>query len=197
MIPSIIIFASGGGSNAIAIHEYAVQNNCYKIACIICNKPDAGILQYAIKHNIPTHIITKASFADNSFLQTIAPYNATLLVLAGFLWLIPPYLIAAYPDAIVNIHPSLLPKYGGAGMYGMRVHEAVVANGETESGITIHVVNEEYDKGKKLFQVATQIEPNDTAQDVAQKVLTCEHLYYKIIIHNLVNEKLGIQSVFY
>jgi phosphoribosylglycinamide formyltransferase 1 len=196
MIPSIIIFASGGGSNAIAIHEYAVQNNCYKIACIISNKPDAGILQYASTHGIPTHIISKASFADESFLQVLQPYNATLLVLAGFLWLIPQYLITAYPDAIVNIHPSLLPKYGGAGMYGMRVHEAVVANAETESGITIHLVNEEYDKGKKLFQVSTAIEPTDTPQDVAIKVLSCEHLYYKLIIHNLVNEKLGIKNIF-
>jgi phosphoribosylglycinamide formyltransferase 1 len=196
MVPSIIIFASGAGSNAIAIHQYAIENNCYNIACIMCNKPDAGILAYASKHNIPTHIITKASFADASFLQIIEKYNATLIVLAGFLWLIPPYLLQAYPDAIVNIHPSLLPKYGGAGMYGMRVHEAVVANGEIESGITIHLVNEEYDKGKKLFQVTTPIEPTDTAQDVAHKVLTCEHLYYKLIIHNLVNEKLGKEKVF-
>jgi phosphoribosylglycinamide formyltransferase 1 len=191
MVPSIIIFASGGGSNAIAIHQYAIENNGYKVACIISNKPDAGILQYASQQNIPTHIITKASFADASFLQTIQKYNATLIVLAGFLWLIPPYLLQAYPNAIVNIHPSLLPKYGGAGMYGMRVHEAVVANSETESGITIHVVNEEYDKGRKLFQVATPIAPTDSAQDVASKVLSMEHIYYKHIIQLRLDEILG------
>ena len=186
MIPAIILFASGTGSNAIAIHQHALVTQQFTVACIVSNKADAGILTYAQQHNIPTIIITKTNFNNTAFLQTIAPYNAKLLVLAGFLWLVPSYLIQAY--TIVNIHPSLLPKYGGAGMYGHFVHEAVVANGELQSGITIHLVNEQYDKGKILLQKSVAIQADDDAIAVAKKVLALEHNWYKIVIGNLIAE---------
>jgi phosphoribosylglycinamide formyltransferase 1 len=188
MNKAIIIFASGEGSNAIAIHQHALASKQYIVACIVSNKKEAGVLQYAALHHIPTIIINKKTFNDITFLESLACYNADLLVLAGFLWLVPSYLIAAYP--IVNIHPALLPKYGGAGMYGHYVHEAVVAAKETESGITIHLVNEHYDKGKVLLQKKINVLPKDTANDVAQKVLVLEHQWYKIVIENLLTNKL-------
>jgi phosphoribosylglycinamide formyltransferase 1 len=182
MIPSLIIFASGGGSNAIAIHQHSLSSNAYQIACIISNKPDAAVLQYAAAQNIPSIVIDKKTFTDPLFLNTLAPFNASMLVLAGFLWKIPAYLIQAFPQQILNIHPSLLPMYGGKGMYGKYVHEAVLANGELQSGITIHVVNEEYDKGKILLQKSVGVSSDDTTESLAKKVLALEHAWYHVVI---------------
>jgi phosphoribosylglycinamide formyltransferase 1 len=186
MQPAIIIFASGTGSNAIAIHQHAMATQQFTIACIVSNKADAGILQYALQRNIPTIIISKQQFNSTDFLSQLQPYSAKLLVLAGFLWLVPSYLIQAY--TIVNIHPSLLPKYGGAGMYGQHVHEAVVANRELQTGITVHLVNEQYDDGKILLQKSVRIEADDDASIVAKKVLALEHDWYKIVISNLLEQ---------
>jgi phosphoribosylglycinamide formyltransferase 1 len=148
----------------------------------VCNKPEAAVLQYAEAQNIPSIIIDKKTFNDPQFLQTLAPYNASMLVLAGFLWKIPSYLIDAFPQHIVNIHPSLLPMYGGEGMYGKHVHKAVLANGELQSGITIHVVNEEYDKGKILLQKSVGVSSDDTVESLAKKVLALEHAWYHVVI---------------
>jgi phosphoribosylglycinamide formyltransferase-1 len=190
MNPSIILFASGNGSNAITIHQKGIATNTYKVTCIVCNNPKAGILQYAAMHNIPVEMITKKQFSEPAFLQIVQAYHASLLVLAGFLWMVPSYLIQAFENRIINIHPSLLPKYGGAGMYGMHVHEAVVAHKEAESGITIHLVNEEYDKGEILLQKKVDILPSDAASDVAKKVLALEHQWYwQVVVSQL--EKLN------
>jgi phosphoribosylglycinamide formyltransferase 1 len=187
MAASIIIFASGGGSNAIAIQEYAVASKKYKIACMVSNNPKAAVLQYAAKQGIPSILVNKEMFQSETFIETLQAFQANLIVLAGFLWLIPKPFINAFANKIVNIHPSLLPKFGGAGMYGHYVHEAVVAAKEKESGITIHMVNEEYDKGKIIMQKSVAILPNDTAEDVAKKVLALEHLWYKKAIEQLLS----------
>jgi phosphoribosylglycinamide formyltransferase-1 len=141
-------------------------------------------------HNITVEMITKKQFSEPAFLQIVQAYHASLLVLAGFLWMVPSYLIQAFENRIINIHPSLLPKYGGAGMYGMHVHEAVVAHKEAESGITIHLVNEEYDKGEVLLQKKVDILPSDAASDVAKKVLALEHQWFwQVVVSQL--EKLN------
>ena len=182
---TIAIFVSGRGSNAKAIIEQADQFN-YKIGLLISSKSDALALDLAKENKIETLVLNKAIFSEsNSFLSDLEKHKIKLLVLAGFLWKIPEYLIQAFPNKIINMHPSLLPKYGGKGMYGLKVHQAVVANNEAETGITIHLVNEEYDKGKILYQEAISISKNDTPEEVASKVLVLEHKNFARIIGKL------------
>jgi phosphoribosylglycinamide formyltransferase 1 len=184
-IPKIIIFASGGGSNAKAIYNYANTQNTFGVAAIITNKETAGIISFANEKNIPVHIITTSDLETPLFLQTLQSYEPELLILAGFLKKISVNLIDAFPNRIINIHPSLLPKYGGHGMYGSRVHEAVVAAKEVESGITIHYVNQAYDEGAYIKQVNITIGSTDTADIVAEKVLAIEHEWYPKVIEEL------------
>ncbi|MFM2386356.1 MAG: hypothetical protein RL660_1113 [Bacteroidota bacterium] len=186
---SIIIFASGGGSNAKAIWQYTQQDNCsYNIAAIFCNNKQAGIVDWCLQQHIPIVLFENAQLQDEAFLQSIAVYQASLIVLAGFLRKIPSYLVAAYPQRIINIHPALLPKYGGKGMYGHHVHEAVAAAQEKESGITIHYVNEHYDEGNIILQKSVSLDPTDDATVIAQKVLALEHLCYKQAIEMVLDE---------
>jgi phosphoribosylglycinamide formyltransferase 1 len=175
----IILFASGGGSNAAIIMAHAALHYTYEVAALVCNKSDAGAVEKAHHYNVPVIIINKDKFYDPQFINTLQVYKASLLILAGFLWLVPQYLIEAYPNRILNIHPSLLPKYGGKGMYGMHVHRAVQAGKETESGISIHVVNEEYDDGAIIMQQKIALTAADDAEAIAKKVLVLEHTYYK------------------
>jgi phosphoribosylglycinamide formyltransferase 1 len=184
-IPKIIIFASGGGSNAKAIFNFAKAHNTYEVAAIITNKETAGIVGFAQEKDIPIHIITTLDLEAPLFIQTLLAYEPNLLVLAGFLKKISVPLITAFPNRIINIHPSLLPKYGGHGMYGSRVHEAVVAAQEVESGITIHYVNQAYDEGEYIKQIHVPIHITDSAAVVAQKVLAIEHLWYPKVIEEL------------
>lgn len=185
----IAIFASGGGSNAQKIAEYFKNHPTIEVGLIVSNKADAGVLGIAQNMGIDTYIIpSKKEFTDTeSLLQELYINQIDFIVLAGFLWLVPEYLVNAYPGRIVNIHPALLPKYGGKGMHGMHVHRAVVAAGEKESGITIHLVDKVYDNGEHLFQAKVPIEPADTPEVVQQKVLVLEHANFAQVIEKVIN----------
>ncbi len=187
---SIAIFASGNGSNCENIIKYFIGSNIAQVSLVITNNPSAKVIERAKRLGIPVSIVQKADFCDsNIMLQILRSYNIDLIVLAGFLLFIPEYLIKEYSYKIINIHPSLLPKYGGKGMYGMHVHEAVKKNEEKESGITIHFVSNEYDKGKIIAQYSTEISANDDAEDIAEKVHKLEYEYYPKTIEKIIREE--------
>lgn len=180
---NIAIFASGTGSNARNIIGYFKNSTDVRVALIVSNKKDAGVLDIAREHDIPVQVIDRRMFYETEEILTILRrHKIDFIVLAGFLWLIPEYLVKAFDRKMVNIHPALLPKYGGKGMYGMRVHEAVKAAGETETGITIHYVNEHYDKGDFVFQTRCAVAAEDTPADIARKVQQLEHRYFPEVI---------------
>jgi formyltetrahydrofolate-dependent phosphoribosylglycinamide formyltransferase len=176
---NIAIFASGAGSNAANIIRYFKNRTDIKISLIVCNKPEAGVLGIAEKNGVPTLLIEKDRFAKgDAYLPDLQKAGIDFVVLAGFLWKIPAALITGYPNKIINIHPALLPKYGGKGMYGSKVHEAVIAAGEKESGITIHFVNEHYDEGAIIFQSTCTIDSTDTAETLATKIHELEYAHF-------------------
>ena len=182
----IAIFASGAGSNARKIIEYFENKGLrIKISLIVCNVPGAGVLEIAKEKGIPSLIINKPDFTATGYVESLQNADINFIVLAGFLWKVPEVLVRAYPKAIINIHPALLPKYGGKGMYGARVHEAVIAAKEKESGITIHWVNEHYDEGAIIFQASCSIDANDTAETLANKIHALEHAHYAPTIEKL------------
>jgi phosphoribosylglycinamide formyltransferase-1 len=200
----IAIFASGAGSNAQKIIDYFRQRDLthpvsyrdsrgesflstkVEIALIVCNNPGAGVLNIAAKENIPVLIIEKEKFfRGNAYLDELKEKQVDFIVLAGFLWKIPDALLKAYPVQIINIHPALLPKYGGKGMYGTNVHETVIAAGEKESGITIHYVDEHYDNGDIILQVKCPVLENDTPDSLAQRIHKLEHEHYPKVIEKL------------
>jgi phosphoribosylglycinamide formyltransferase 1 len=173
---NIAIFASGAGSNARQLVNRFQHHPTIKIALVVCNKPGAGVLNIALKHNIPSIIIEKENFfRGDAYVPMLEQHNISFIVLAGFLWKVPATLIQHYPNKIINIHPALLPAYGGKGMYGHYVHEAVIANKETESGITIHYVDEHYDHGATIKQVRCHVSDTDTPETLAQKIHVLEH----------------------
>ncbi|MBK9299849.1 MAG: phosphoribosylglycinamide formyltransferase [Bacteroidetes bacterium] len=182
---NILLFASGGGSNVKAILEYFKDNQSVSFPLIITNKAHAGVIEIAKEHLIDVLLINKQIFNEEVFIDTLESYKPDLLVLAGFLWKIPDYMIMAFPNKIINIHPALLPKYGGKGMYGHFVHEAVIANHEKESGITIHFVNEHYDEGTVLLQKSIPVSIDDVPEELAKKVLKLEHEWYAKVIESL------------
>ena len=183
---SIAIFASGAGSNAQKIIDKFKRNNSVSIVLIVCNNPTAGVLNIAANENIPSLIIEKKRFLEGDhYLDELKKRQVDLIILAGFLWKIPVGLINAYPEKIVNIHPALLPKYGGKGMYGSRVHQAVIDAKEKESGITIHYVDEIYDHGKIILQATCPVEENDTSETLAAKVHALEHQHFPAVIAKL------------
>jgi phosphoribosylglycinamide formyltransferase-1 len=187
-VKNIAILASGAGSNAQKILEHFSNRMDIAVRLIVSNKQEAGVLNIAKVASIDTFIVTRDSFyATTDLLVELDKRNIDFIVLAGFLWLIPPYLIQHYPDRIINIHPALLPKYGGKGMYGHFVHEAVHLAKETHSGITIHYVNEKYDEGSIVFQERCEILPSDQPEDIARKVQVLEHFYYPTVIDQLVS----------
>lgn len=182
----IAIFASGSGSNAENIANYFKGNNELEISLILSNKKDAYVLERAKNLKIPSIIFNKQQFSQSDeIVKILKEKEIDLIVLAGFLWLIPSNLIEAFPNKIVNIHPALLPNYGGKGMYGMKVHEAIVANKENKTGITIHFVNEKYDEGKTIFQTTCEVLENDTAEDVAKKIHQLEYKHFPEVIDEL------------
>lgn len=182
----IAIFASGAGSNAHQIIRHFAQSKKARISLIVCNKPGAGILQIAEKEDIPTLLIEKEPFFQgDAYVPELQKKGIDLIILAGFLWKIPPVLIRAYPDRIVNIHPALLPKYGGKGMYGRHVHQAVIENKEAESGISIHYVDELYDHGSVIFQASCPVLPGDTPETLAKRVQGLEHAHFPKVIEGL------------
>ena len=191
----IAIFASGAGSNAKKIIDHFENSDFIQVVLIVCNKPEAGVMEIAKQHNIDTLIIERNSFFnDDAYVSELKKRKIDFIVLAGFLWKIPTALIQAYPNKIINIHPALLPKYGGKGMYGNFVHEAVVLAGETESGITIHYVDEHYDHGNIIFQATCPIVDGDTASLVAQKIHVLEHLHYPSIIEDVLKSKIAVKT---
>ncbi len=187
---SVAIFASGAGSNAAKIIEQSLltSNNKtanYTIDLVVCNKPGAGVLNIATKNNIETLIIEKEKFfRGDHYVSHLKNRGIDFIILAGFLWKIPVSLIRAYPNKIINIHPALLPKYGGKGMYGAKVHEAVINACEKESGITIHYVDELYDNGEIIFQTKCNISEQDSPESLAEKIHLLEHKHYpEVILH--------------
>ena len=186
---NVAIFASGAGSNAQKIIDHLRQHTDIKIALIVCNKPGAGVLTIAQKENIPSLIIEKEQFfRGNAYVNELKQHNVDFIVLAGFLWKVPVALVQAFPQGIINIHPALLPNYGGKGMYGRFVHEAVIIAKEKESGISIHYVDELYDHGQLIFQASCTIDETDTADTLAQKIHALEHEHYPIIVEKLARE---------
>ena len=182
----VAIFASGTGTNAKKIIEYFEnKSTSIKISLIVCNVPGAGVLDIAKSKGIPTLMINKAEFASTGYVESLHNADIHFIVLAGFLWKVPEVLVNAYPRGIVNIHPALLPNYGGKGMYGSRVHEAVVAAGEKETGITIHWVDAHYDEGDIIFQASCSIAPSDTPNMVGDKIHVLEHQHFAPTIEEL------------
>ncbi len=192
----LAIFASGTGSNAAKIVDYFEKVPDIKIALIVSNRADAGVLNLGKAHNIPTKVINREDFYhSNQILFDLQDSNVHWIILAGFLWLVPSYLINSYPGRIINIHPALLPKYGGKGMYGIRVHEAVHKAEEPKSGISIHYVNERYDEGQIIFQATCDLSPEDQPEDIRRKVLKLEHQYFAPVIEKLIRkEKIQFSS---
>ncbi len=185
MRKNIAIFASGGGSNAEVIINYFENSKKGCVALIVSNNSNAGVIKHAENYEIPFYILEKGELAEGEFSEILEAMDIDFVVLAGFLKKIPDDIIKAYPNKIVNIHPSLLPKYGGKGMYGQFVHQAVVEANETESGMTIHYVNANYDEGNIIEQHKVKILPTDSANEVAKKVLTLEHQFYSSCIERL------------
>jgi phosphoribosylglycinamide formyltransferase 1 len=187
-ITRIAIFASGSGSNARKIIEYFKKHPSVKVALVVSNKKDAGVLTIAQEHNIPSLIISKSAFYETeAILETLTLYRISFIVLAGFLLLVPQYIINRFNKKIVNIHPALLPKFGGKGMFGSHVHEAVKAAQETETGITIHYCNAHYDEGDIVFQAKIAVSPDDTPQEIAQKALALEHEHFAKVIEKIIS----------
>jgi len=182
----IAIFASGSGSNAENIVRYFEDKPMIEVSLILTNNPNAFVLDRAKSLNIPSLVFNRSDFSKtDKIVDVLTEKKIDLIVLAGFLLLIPPRLIDAFPNKIVNIHPALLPKFGGKGMYGMNVHNAVVENKEKESGITVHMVNEKFDDGKILFQAKCSVVENDTPQDVAEKIHQLEYEHFPRIVEQL------------
>ncbi len=182
----IAIFASGSGSNAQKIMEHFKYSNMAEVALVLSNNPEAYVLQRADNFEIPSHVFDKHAFYEsNEVVDLLKRLEIDLVVLAGFLWLVPQNLLQAFPNKIINIHPALLPKFGGKGMYGDRVHKAVLAAGEEEHGITIHFVNENFDEGEVIHQARFKIEPEDTLEVIRFKGQQLEHQYFPKVIENL------------
>ncbi|WP_026461778.1 phosphoribosylglycinamide formyltransferase [Adhaeribacter aquaticus] len=185
----VVIFASGSGSNAQRLMEYFDNHASIRIVALFSNNPEAFALERARKFNIPAQVFTREAFRNGTVLEQVKTFNPDLVVLAGFLWLVPAHFIAAYPNKIINIHPALLPKFGGKGMHGHFVHEAVLQQKEKESGITIHYVNEYYDQGAAIYQHVCPVELEDTPELLAKRVLALEHEHLPRVVEMLLQEQ--------
>ena len=186
MKTNIAIFASGSGSNAEAIFRHFKNHASIKIALVVTNNPQAGVLHRAEGYHIPCYVYQPDELTNGIMGKTLDAYNIGFIVLAGYLKKVPDVLLKKYPNRIVNIHPALLPKFGGKGMYGLNVHKAVVAAGESESGMTIHYINEHYDEGAIIEQHSVSISKEDSPERVQQKVLELEHKYYAPCIEKII-----------
>lgn len=185
----IAIFASGSGSNAQKIMEHFKRSSEAEVVLILTNNPQAYVLQRADNFEVPSHIFTRHEFYQtDDVIKLLKNLQVDLIVLAGFLWLVPIPLLKAFPNRIINLHPALLPKYGGAGMYGDHVHKAILANKEEESGITIHFVNEEFDEGEIIHQSKFRIDPDDTLEMVKFKGQQLEHQHFPRVVENLLKK---------
>ena len=182
----IAIFASGAGTNAQKIISHFENHRGALVTLVLCNNPHAGVLEIAREHGVETMIVDREEFSDGKKIaRELNDRGIDCIVLAGFLWLLPKELIAAFPDRIINIHPALLPKFGGKGMYGKKVHEAVLVAGEKVSGITIHFVNENFDEGKHIAQFTCPVLPGDTVESLAARVQALEHAHYAEVVEKV------------
>jgi len=189
-VKKIALFASGAGTNAAKILEKFRNHDQAIVALVVCNRPTAGVVPIAERYGVPVLFVEQNRFFSDGYLNEIIDHRIDLLVLAGFLWKIPDQLIKSFPNKIINIHPALLPKYGGKGMYGLRVHQAVIDNHEKESGITIHYVDDVYDNGDIIFQKTCPVLPEDTANSLAERVAGLEHQYYPEVIERLLLQEI-------
>jgi phosphoribosylglycinamide formyltransferase 1 len=186
----VAIFVSGNGTNAQRIIEYFQGSHEVSIALILSNNPGAYVLERAKNAKIPSVCFTRKEFYESNFiLDILTVQGISFIVLAGFLWLIPGYILHAYPGNIINIHPALLPSYGGKGMFGLHVHEAVIRSGDRESGITIHYVNERYDDGQIIFQAKCPVNPGDTPEILAARIHQLEYAYFPVVIESVILKK--------
>lgn len=186
---NIAVIASGTATNARNIAKYFSGNSNVKVALLLSNRSESGIPAISREYNIPHYIFSREElYHSDKVMKALHAHNIHFVILAGFLWLVPANLIRLYPDRVLNIHPALLPKYGGKGMFGNNVHRAVKEGKEKETGITIHIVDEEYDKGPILHQSTTEIYPEDTAEDIARKVHDLEYKYYPAVIEEYIKK---------
>jgi len=188
MSENIVIFASGSGSNAENIIRYFAGSAKARIVAVFCNKPGAAVVGKAARLDVTVEIFDRNMLENGAVAKALAGYCPDLIVLAGFLWKFPEHLVEAYPKKIINIHPALLPKFGGKGMYGMHVHRAVVEHCEAETGITIHYVDAHYDEGDVIFQQSVAVKKNDTCDDVAEKVRRLELEWFPKVIEELLED---------
>jgi len=185
----IAIFASGSGTNAEKIMSHFQDHEIGEVSIVLSNKPDAKVLERAAGFSVDTRIFDRETFYNTTeIVDLLVALKIDLVVLAGFLWLVPSDLIRAFPERIINIHPALLPEYGGKGMYGRHVHAAVIANRENESGISIHFVNEVYDEGKIILQARCEVRSDDTPESLAQRIHPLEYKHYPLVIEKLLRE---------
>jgi phosphoribosylglycinamide formyltransferase-1 len=188
-VKKLAVFVSGSGTNAQNIIRYFSGNEQIKVDSLWCNKPDAYALVRGAAHGVDSFVFNRKQFYEsNEVVEKLKNRGIDLIVLAGFLWLVPDNLIDNFP--IINIHPALLPKYGGKGMYGMKVHQAVVQNQDTETGISIHFVNQKYDEGELIFQAKCPVLPSESPEDVAKKVHGLEYQYFPVVIEQLLQGKI-------
>ncbi len=192
MKKGIAIFASGSGSNAQVLMDYFSENPAGEIRLLVSNNPDAYALQRAQVAGIPTLVIDRPGFYNNyhALLNKLNEFEIDAIVLAGFLWLVPEWLLNAWPNRVINIHPALLPLFGGKGMHGNNVHKAVKEAGVIETGITIHLCNKEYDKGAVLFQAKCPVHPFDSPEDIARRVLELEHKHFAPTVESWLESKI-------
>ena len=188
-IKKIIFFASGSGSNVQNIIEHFSAFDQITTDLVLTNNQKAGVLDRAKSLNVPFYLFKKEEYLDDSLLNKLQTIKPDLIVLAGFLLKIPKSIVAAYPDKIINIHPALLPKHGGKGMYGDRVHQSVLDSGDSQTGITIHYVNENYDEGSIIFQSAVEVSKADTVESIANKVHQLEYKHYPEVLHQLLKDQ--------
>jgi phosphoribosylglycinamide formyltransferase 1 len=188
----LALFASGNGSNAQRIIEYFAENPAIEVSMLLCNRPEAHVLTRAAHLKIPSTVFNRATFYETDKIPELLKTNRIdYLILAGFLWLIPHNILALYPGKIINIHPALLPKHGGKGMYGIKVHQSVISAGDSESGITIHSVDSNYDEGSIIFQAKCPVSSNETPESLAGKVHMLEYRYFAEVIEKFVTRDTG------
>jgi len=186
----LAVLASGNGTNAEEIFKYFKDHSSFSVQGLLTNNPKAHVIKRATRNNIPCRIFNREEFTNGGkILRTLQQWNIDAIILAGFLWLIPEYLIDQYQNRILNIHPALLPQFGGKGMYGMYVHQAVLDSGQKESGITIHLVNKHYDKGTIIFQERCTIDAQDTPETLAGKIHILEHRFYPQVIEQWLSQE--------
>jgi phosphoribosylglycinamide formyltransferase-1 len=192
MKKKLIIFASGSGSNAVNVCQNFKHHPEIEVVAIFCNKPNAGVIPKMNALNIPVVIFNREDFLqEDYFLSLLNKYNPTYIALLGFLWKVPSFLVRTYPNKIVNLHPALLPKFGGKGMYGHFVHEAVKAAGEAQTGITLHWVNEHYDEGNTIAQFSCDLLPSDTVENISEKIHELEQKFVPTVIEKIMNGELS------